>query len=113
MRRITMSLFSRKNKQEEASVVRASDKVVFEQIIEDDNKLLEMADKLKAGNPLIIDFSKIDTDISLNKFLAFLSGVTYALDGKVITINETIFAFARKIDFLDGSLQELIDSIPR
>ena len=108
-----MSLFSKKNKQEEVNVVKAADKVVFEQIEEDDNKLLELADKLKAGNPLIIDFSKIDTDFSLNKFLAFLSGVAYALDGKVITINDTIFAFARKIDFLDCSLQELIDSIPR
>ena len=35
-----MSLFSKKNKQEEVNVVKAADKVVFEQIEEDDDNIV-------------------------------------------------------------------------
>ena len=91
----------------------AADRIVMEQLVDEEAKLLELANQLKDGHPLIVDFGKIKTDAALNKSLAFLSGVTYALDGKIVTLNETIFVFARKTDFIDGSLQEFIDQIPR
>ncbi len=91
----------------------AADRIVMEQLIDEESKLLEIANQLKDGHPLIVDFGKIKTDAALNKSLAFLSGVTYALDGKIVTLNETIFVFARKTDFIDGTLQEFIDQIPR
>ena len=91
----------------------AAERIVMEQLIDDEAKLLDLAEQLKNGHPLIVDFSKIKTDAALNKSLAFLSGVTYALDGKIVTLNETIFVFAKKTDFIDGTLQEFIDQIPR
>lgn len=91
----------------------AAERIVMEQLIDDEAKLLSLADQLKDGHPLIVDFSKIKTDAALNKSLAFLSGVAYALDGKIVTLNETIFVFAKKTDFIDGTLQEFIDQIPR
>ncbi len=91
----------------------AAERIVMEQLVDDEAKLLALADELKNGHPLIVDFSKIKTDAALNKSLAFLSGVAYALDGKIVTLNETIFVFAKKTDFIDGTLQEFIDQIPR
>ena len=91
----------------------AADRIVMEQLIDEEAKLLDLANQLKDGHPLIVDFGKIKTDAALNKSLAFLSGVAYALDGKIVTLNETIFVFARKTDFIDGTLQEFIDQIPR
>ena len=53
----------------------AAERIVMEQLIDDEAKLLSLADQLKDGHPLIVDFSKIKTDAALNKSLAFLSGV--------------------------------------
>jgi len=91
----------------------AAERIVMEQLVDEESKLLELANQLKDGHPLIVDFGKIKTDAALNKSLAFLSGVAYALDGKIVTLNETIFVFAKKTDFIDGTLQEFIDQIPR
>ncbi len=105
-----MGLFSRK--QEEAKVVMASDRLIIEQMVDDDAKAAHLVDKLKEGNPLILNFDGLDQMI-LNKFLAFFAGAAYALDGKTVLINNTTYLFAKKIDFMDGSLQKFIQNLPK
>ena len=52
-------------------------------------------------------------EFAANKMLAFFAGAAYALDGKTVMINDTTYLFARRVDFMDGSLQNFIQSIPK
>lgn len=112
-----MGLFSKKkNDYEEASkklneLSRVSDKIIMEEMEDDDKKAAKLVDSLKQGYPLVLNFSALEPT-SANKLLAFFAGACYAVDGKCVTINESTYLFARKIDFLDGSLQAFLDQIP-
>lgn len=113
-----MGLFGKKkNEYEEAKqnlnqITRASDRLVMEQLNDDDQKAADLVDMLKDGNPLILNFEKLEP-LAVNKLLAFFAGACYALEGKSIKINEKIYLFARKVDFFDGSLQRFIDSLSK
>lgn len=113
-----MGLFGKKkNEYEEAKQnlnqsTRASDRLVMEQLNDDDQKAADLVDMLKDGNPLILNFEKLEP-LAANKLLAFFAGACYALEGKSIKINEKIYLFARKVDFFDGSLQRFIDSLSK
>ena len=113
-----MGLFSKnKNEYKEASKKLnqnklAVDRLVMEELTDNDQRAAELVDMLKEGNPLILNFEKLSEDED-NKMLAFFAGASYALDGKSIKINETTYLFARKVEFMDGSLQTFIQSIPK
>lgn len=89
---------------------KSADMTIFEQIEDDDQKAANLVDKMKEGYPLILNFEKLD-NFAANKMLAFFSGACYASDGKIIKINQYTYLFARKNEFLDGSLKELIEII--
>lgn len=99
---------SKKLNQEQ--IDNAYDRAIIEQIEDDDQKAAEYVDKMKEGFPLVLNFEKLDF-INANKMLAFFSGACYASEGKIVKINEATYLFARKVDFLDGSLKEFIESI--
>lgn len=113
-----MGLFSKnKNEYKEASKKLnqnklAVDRLVMEELTDNDQRAAELVDMLKEGNPLILNFEKLNEEED-NKMLAFFAGASYALDGKSIKINETTYLFARKVEFMDGSLQTFIQSIPK
>ena len=68
------------------------DKLIMEQLTDNDNKAAELVDSLKEGSPLIINFEELEP-IAANKMLAFFAGACYALDGRSVKINEkTYFA---------------------
>lgn len=52
----------------------------------------KLVDSLKARKPVIINLEKLETDVA-RKIFDFLSGATYALDGKVQKIANNIFIF--------------------
>ena len=52
-----------------------------------------LVDSLKAKKPVIINLENLDTDVAKTIF-DFLSGATYALNGKVQRITNNIFLFA-------------------
>lgn len=114
----SMGLFSKKKDDyEEASkglnqTNLASDRIIMEQMVDDDMEAKRLVDSLKDGNPLIINFEGLDPFVE-NKMLAFMTGATVALDGKVKKINDTTYLFARRVDFIDGSLMRFLDEIPR
>ena len=113
-----MALFGKKkNEYTEASnnlnnQQLAVDKIVMEQLDDNDGKAAELVNLLKQGNPLVINFENLDPTAA-NKMLAFFAGACYALDGRSVKINEKTYLFARRVDFFDGSIQKFIDSLPK
>lgn len=95
----------------EDTVVKASERIIFDEITADDAKTVKLVDKMMEHKPLVLNFAKVDVPTA-NKVLAFIAGATYALHGKTVKINEKVYLFALSEDFLDGSLDELIRSIP-
>lgn len=90
---------------------KAADKLIIKKMIDDDNFAKQLVESLKDGYPLILNFQDMDESTG-NKFLSFFIGATVALDGKTVQINEWTYLFARKSDFLDGSLKTFIANIP-
>ena len=82
----------------------------MEQISDDDEKAAMLVDELKNGHPLVINFEELDL-MGANKFLAFFTGATYALDGRTLKINEATYLFARNVDFEDGSLMNFLNEL--
>ncbi|MDE7263850.1 MAG: cell division protein SepF [Anaeroplasmataceae bacterium] len=111
-----MGLFSKKkNEYEEASKnlsneVLARDRIIMDQINDDDSKAAEYVRKLRKGDPLVLNFDNLEP-MAANKLLAFFAGAAYALEGKSVMINEKTYLFALKSSFMDGSLQKFLDEL--
>lgn len=88
----------------------ASERVIFEQVQDDDERAAFLVDQMKLGSPLILNFQKLPI-MGVNKLLAFFAGACYAVEGNTVKINDYTYLFARKEEFLDGSLTELIEQI--
>jgi len=104
-----MGLFKRDEEKDE-NYVTARERVIMEQLKDDDTRASKLVDLEKNGNPLVLNFKKLDI-MACNKLLAFFAGATYAIGGKTIKINETTYLFARQEDFQDGTLNEFLESI--
>lgn len=97
-------MFGNKNK----GAVLAKSRIIFEKIADDDQRAAELVEELRVSNPLCINFEALDP-MAKNKMVAFLSGAAYALEGEAILIKNNVYLFAKKVDFLDGSLKEFIE----
>lgn len=102
-------MFGRSKENKENLKLKASKRIVFDMISDNDEHAATLVDKLKEGYPLVINFSNLDS-IALNKMLAFFCGASYALEGESIFLKDHIYLFARKVEFLDGSLKEFIEN---
>ena len=91
----------------EEPVVKASERIFFDEITGDDQRTLFLIDKLVKHQPLVLNFERVDIPTA-NKVLAFIAGAVYALHGKTIKIDDKIYMFALAEEFLDGSLDEWI-----
>ncbi len=70
--------------------------------------VMKLANKLLKGVPLIVNYEEYEP-IEANKVITFLSGVIYAIDGEIEVIQPTIFLFATKTDYKDGSLRKFVE----
>ncbi len=104
-----MGLFSRKKEVKE-DLGLASERIIMEQLEDDDEAAAHLVDELQIGKPLVLNFEKLDL-MSANKMLAFFTGACYASSGRTIKINETTYLFARNIDFNDGSLNDFLNDL--
>ena len=86
---------------------KAIDRVEFV-VMDRQVDVMKLADKLLKGVPLIVNYEDYN-EIEANKVITFLSGVIYALDGEIEVIQPTIFLFATKDDFKDGSLRKFVE----
>ena len=94
------------------TISKASDRIVFAQFTsDDDNYALELINQIRDGAPIIINFEKVD-EYTTNKYMAFFTGATMMVEGKVMRINENTILFTKKENFMDGSLREFIENIP-
>lgn len=90
------------------SIKTAFDRIVFEDLdTDEDEYIVSLANEVINGNPLVINFEKLDVD-EANKVIAFLSGVIFAVGGKIERIKSRIFLFARMQEFKDGTLKQFI-----
>ncbi len=76
--------------------------------VDEETDVFDLADKLLYRKPLILNFEDFDV-VESNRFIVFLSGVVYALDGDVEVIRDKIMAFALKKDLKDKSLRSFIN----
>ena len=108
-----MAFGKKKNQQTEAvKQTLVIDKLIMEQLSDNDNKAAQLVDSLKDGCPLIINFETLEPTAA-NKMLAFFAGACYALDGRSVKINEKTYLFAKRTDFFDGSIQKFLDNLPK
>ena len=105
-------LFGKKNKEELEEVSKASDRIIMKEMINDDELARDLVLEIRDGNPVLLNFEKLE-EADGNKHLAFFIGATVALEGKIIRINEYTYLFAKKEEFIDGSLREWVNNIPR
>lgn len=106
-----MAIFAKKKKQVNQETVEAMSKAHFEDIIDSaDANVKVLADYLIVDRPVILNCEKLGVS-DANKVIAFLSGITYALLGKVIPINRQVYLFASKKCFDDSSIDEFIKTI--
>ena len=104
-----MGLFNKKKEMQPVDNTPAAKKMIMENLL-DPSKATSYADSLLKGIPLCLGFGELDID-EANKIIAFLSGVVYAIDGVAKKINDNAFLFARKEEFLDGSLNEFLKNL--
>lgn len=116
-----MGIFSRHKKNDDYneaskglnnSNLKASDRIIMNQLNDNDEEAASYVKLIKNGTPVILNFEKLDPPAS-NKLLAFLAGACFALDGKTVRINNETYLFAKKSEFLDGSLAQFINNLPR
>lgn len=91
--------------------ITAFDKVVYKVVNKnnDDNSLYDVADTVLGGRPVLIKFEN-DVD-DANRMLAFLSGICYATDGRVIQVSPRLFLLARKEELEDGTLYQYVEAV--
>lgn len=93
-------------------VGKASDRIIFAQFTsDDDNYALELIYKIRDSFPVIVNYEKVD-EYTSNKYLAFFTGATMMVDGKVVRINENTVLYTKKENFMDGTLRDFIENIP-
>lgn len=94
---------------QEYTVKTAFERIIFEDLdTGDDDYIVSLANELINGSPLVVNFEKLDID-EANKVIAFLSGVMFAVGGKIERISSRIFLFARAQEFKDGTLKQFVD----
>ena len=106
-------MFGKKKKEEEIDLGLAQDRLVMKKMENNDIFAKELVLSIKDGIPCVINFRDLPDPDQANKYLYFLEGAVVALDGKTLRINEFTYLFARKEDFLDGSLIKWYNSIPQ
>jgi cell division inhibitor SepF len=111
-----MGLFSigkKKKKEEQVADKKLSkaDQIVFDKLdTDDDQYLTSLADQMMLGKPLILNFGQLDID-QANKAIAFFSGVTYALSGEIVIVQEKVFMFATNDCYDDGTMEDFLKEI--
>lgn len=109
-----MSLFKKKKepiKTVSNESITAFDKVVYKVVNKnnDDDSLYNVADTVLGGRPVLIKFENDVEDA--NRMLAFLSGICYACDGRVMQVSPRLFLLARKEELEDGTLYQYVEAV--
>ncbi len=100
-------------KKEKKLYVNSFDRL-FQIVLKGDNiddQLFDLADKIISGRPVLAVFTEITDEKIANYIATFLSGVCYALDGKVCAIGTESYLFASNESLKDGSIEQYINEV--
>ncbi len=100
-----MGLFGKKEQAEETKL--SKDKIGYYKLEDDDEFARELVFKMRDGYPIVLQFSDLEFSVA-NKYLGFFVGATVALDGQFKKFGKNSYLFARREEFEDGSLNDLI-----
>ena len=78
-----------------------------------DEQFLELSDILISNRPVVINFEDITETVEINRAVAFLSGVRYALNGEVHRLGRETFLFATEASLKDGTLRYYLNDVAR
>ena len=106
-------MFGKKKTEEPIDLGLAKDRIVMKKMENNDKFARDLILDIKDGVPYVINFRDLPDPDQANKYLYFLMGAVVALEGRTLRINEFTYLFARKEDFLDGSLIKWYNSIPQ
>jgi len=89
----------------------AFDKIIFEQLKNDEDQYLtNLAQKLIERNPIVLNFDGLDIDAA-NKIMAFFSGVCFTINGEVTLLLDKSYLFTYEGAYSDGSLKKFIEAL--
>lgn len=103
--------FKKKNANPETPTYTKRELMVFKRLDKaDDETLLEFAEMLKQGKPVVLNFDLLKIP-DANKTIAFLSGCVCALNGEVIELNEKVYLFADETLYFDGTIDKFLKEV--
>lgn len=73
-----------------------------------DEQIFKLSDSILGNCPVLINFDKVKDNNKINRVLAFLSGVIYAVQGESYPIGKVSFLFGTDQAFSDGSLYKWV-----
>ncbi len=76
-----------------------------------DEQFLELADIIMDNRPVAINFEEISPATEVDRAVAFLSGVIYALNGEVHRLGSKTFLFASEVALKDGTIHYYISDV--
>ena len=76
-------------------------------VVQSEEQLLDLANLLKSGKPLLLSFELIDV-AQANRMIGFLSGVVYAMDGITYFTEPKTVLFGSAQNFADGTLRQFM-----
>ena len=95
------------------SRMTAFDKIKYETVKDStDDTLFNLCDMILDGYPVLAQFEKVSLD-EANRMLAFISGVVYATEGRIMKLDNKLFLMARREEFEDGSLYQYYEDNKR
>ena len=78
-----------------------------------DEQFLDLADLLLSNRAVVANFEGMHNLAEVNRAVAFLSGVCYALEGTVQNIGNETFVFATKKSLEDGTIEHYIKDVAK
>ena len=73
-----------------------------------DDQMIELAEAILSDCPVLLNFDTVKDVNVCNRVLSFLSGLNYAIAGRVYQIGAESYLIASSDAFLDGSLEKWV-----
>lgn len=76
-----------------------------------DEQFIELGSILMQNRPIAVNFEDVSPNTEIDRAVAFLSGVTYALNGEVFRLGNKTFLFASSIALDDGTIRYYVSDV--
>lgn len=76
-----------------------------------DEQFIELGDVIIQNRPVAVNFEDITSNSEIDRAVAFLSGVTYALNGETFRLGNKTFLFASEVALKDGTIHYYVSDV--